>query len=201
MAPSKTQVVEIPQVRIDESEIILEGDTPLICHRMGEDAREDILRKAMKLPKKQRGPYDPQKAYEDSLYVSLAGWYGFPADGIKKSCISACRFIDGMAMTQARGAFFVIAQGTERGTRKPLVMLHGEPEIYEEIVNIRGSSVVRHRAWFDSWTATVPVRYNPNIITLEAVANLLEVAGFHIGIGDWRPEKNGTFGMFHVKRG
>ncbi|KKK80438.1 hypothetical protein LCGC14_2823510, partial [marine sediment metagenome] len=30
---------------------------------------------------------------------------------------------------------------------------------------------------------------------------IFDLAGFHIGIGDWRPEKSGhTFGMFHVAK-
>jgi hypothetical protein len=30
---------------------------------------------------------------------------------------------------------------------------------------------------------------------------LFEVAGFHYGVGDWRPQKGGEYGRFHVMRG
>jgi hypothetical protein len=37
------------------------------------------------------------------------------------------------------------------------------------------------------------------LLTEAKVLNLVQLAGFSIGIGDWRPEKGGTFGTFTLK--
>jgi hypothetical protein len=31
--------------------------------------------------------------------------------------------------------------------------------------------------------------------------NLFNVAGFAVGVGEWRPERDGSNGMFHVQTG
>jgi hypothetical protein len=36
-------------------------------------------------------------------------------------------------------------------------------------------------------------------MSMEQVVNLMNVAGFACGIGDWRVAKDGTFGQFHVE--
>jgi hypothetical protein len=44
----------------------------------------------------------------------------------------------------------------------------------------------------------VTIKFNTSAISAEQVANLLNVAGFGVGIGEWRPERNGSYGRFHV---
>jgi len=161
-------------------------------------ARKEILDKQMG-KKKQRAPKDPEQDFQESIYQSKDGCYGVPAEGIKQACVGACRFVDGLAMTEARGAFFVMAQGLDKESGQQLVMLEGDPEMHEAMVRLGGRTAdVRFRAQFFPWRISFDVRYNPNVITAEAIYNLVQLAGFHQGLCDWRPEKNGTFGMFHV---
>ena len=42
------------------------------------------------------------------------------------------------------------------------------------------------------------VKFNAALLSAEQVVNLFQTAGFAVGIGDWRPERNGLFGRFHV---
>ena len=191
-------VIEVQAVKIEVIGITIEGDTPLLAHKFSNTARKEILDKQMG-KRTQRAPKDPGQDFREATYQSKEGWYGFPAEGIKQACVGACRFIDGLAMTEARGAFFVMARGLDAESGQQLVMVQGEPEMHESMVRLGGRTAdVRFRAQFFPWRITFEVRYNPNVITTEAIVNLVQLAGFHQGIGDWRPEKNGTFGMFHV---
>ena len=61
-----------------------------------------------------------------------------------------------------------------------------------------GTADIRYRAEFKKWKATLTIRYNAHVISTEQIINLYHVAGFSIGIGDWRPQKEGSHGMFHV---
>jgi hypothetical protein len=62
-----------------------------------------------------------------------------------------------------------------------------------------GTSDIRFRPEFKDWSLKVSVVAPTNIITAESVVNLLSVAGQYSGLGEWRPERGGSFGRFTVK--
>ena len=200
--------VKIPGVQIERLTVTIEGDTPLICHKFSKSKRKEMLDNQMGIPKGKRERRDPEQDYHESLYVAEDGWYGHPACAIKNACVDcAKRFVDDLYGTEAKGAFFVIAQGIERETKQDLLMVQGEPEMREDVVRLvgRGSPAdLRYRAMFRNWRMTFEIKYSPKVITEECLVNLLETAGFHIGIGDWRPSSPkgnpGPYGRFHVQR-
>lgn len=42
------------------------------------------------------------------------------------------------------------------------------------------------------------MRFNRNVLSAAQIVNLFNTAGFGVGIGEWRSEKDGHYGMFHV---
>jgi hypothetical protein len=42
-------------------------------------------------------------------------------------------------------------------------------------------------------------RSNASVLSADQITNLFNVAGFGVGIGEWRPQKNGSFGRLHVE--
>jgi hypothetical protein len=99
-------------------------------------------------------------------------------------------------MTDMRGKFHVVADD-ESGNIK----INGKYRMREDMVRLsNGSADVRYRAEYPSWTAKVRIRYNSRWITAAQLANLLNMAGFSCGIGEWRPEKSasGCWGMYQV---
>ena len=76
------------------------------------------------------------------------------------------------------------------------------PRMREDMVRVGGISKtadIRHRAQFDNWYMDLNVSYNANgPITLEQIVNLINLGGFTCGIGEWRPEKDGSFGTYRV---
>lgn len=186
-----TQTIVIPTIKVEQFTIKIIGDTSLISHRFSDQEKQQILDKQMRKPAKQREPKNPEEQFENSIYYTNDGLYGFPAIAIKNAAVSACRFLPDMKMTEARGAFFVMGE---------IIPINGEPTIREDIVRLNGRTAdIRYRAEYIDWIIPVTVRFNPNIISIDGVVSLINLAGFHIGIGDWRPEKNGTHGMFHVE--
>lgn len=183
--------VSIPGVRKERFQVTIEGDTSLITNKFSDRAKKSILDKQMKKAQAARAAKDPEANYQGSIYRTEDGRPGFPASGIKKACVEACRFLE-MAMTEARGAFFVMGD---------ILPIEGEPRIREDIVRLGGRTAdIRYRAEFPEWRIELTVLHNPDVISAESIVNLIETAGFHIGIGDWRPTKSGTHGMFHVSK-
>ena len=69
----------------------------------------------------------------------------------------------------------------------------------EDMVRVgMGAADLRYRGEFTDWEADIPVKYNSNAWSIEQLINVFNVAGFASGVGEWRPQKNGNFGMFQV---
>lgn len=58
--------------------------------------------------------------------------------------------------------------------------------------------IMRHRPRLDAWNATFVVVVNDDVLDPSFVHQLLVEGGQRIGIGDFRPEKGGPFGVFGV---
>jgi hypothetical protein len=171
---------------------MLIGDSPLICHAWSAKAKREMLDKQMKKAKAAKEAKDPEDDYQQSLYHCQGGAYGFPAVAFKSAAVGACRFVDGIKMTEARGAFHIIAE---------MLPIDGEPNMREDLVRIgMGTADIRYRGEFKRWSVCVPIRYNAAVLSAEQIVNLFDTAGFGVGVGEWRPEKDGSYGMFHVSR-
>jgi hypothetical protein len=185
--------IEIPKIAIVTLPITIIGDSPLISHRWSDKAKQMMLDKQMGKAIAKKAPKDPEQEFRDSLYEHPDGGYGFPSVAFKAAAVSACRSVEGIKMTEARAAFHVPGE---------LVKIDGEPRMREDMVRIgMGTADIRYRGEFTEWKATLFVRYNESVLTPSQIVNLFNVAGFGVGIGEWRPEKDGSFGMFHVQMG
>ena len=216
-AKKPTEVIELPKIDIRRMQLTVDGDSSLISHRWSEKARKEMLDKQMKKGKQQKEAKDPPADYASSVYIIneqkgdralIAAQYrdggqvgvgiedirfGFPAVAFKAAAVGACRFADGVKMTHARGAFHVDGE---------LIEIKGTPELREDMVRIgMGTADIRFRGEFKNWKATLNVRYNHAALSVEQIVNLFNTAGFGVGVGEWRPEKDGSYGMFHVSTG
>ena len=183
--------IELPRINLQHVEVTLIGDSPLICHRWSEKAKKAILDKQMKKASKGKVAKDPEQDFLDSLYPHPDGGYGFPAVAFKAAAVDACSQIGGITKVQARASFHVMCE---------MVKIEGsEPTPREDMVRIAmGTSDIRYRGQFENWRVTLPIRYNPDLLSIEQICNLFTYAGFGVGVGEWRPQKNGNYGMFHV---
>lgn len=66
----------------------------------------------------------------------------------------------------------------------------------DAVRNANGVADLRYRAEFSEWNAEFTVEYNARFYSVEQILSMVDHAGFHAGLGDWRPEKGGSFGMF-----
>ena len=170
--------------------IRLVGDSPLICHKWSEKAKKEMLDKQMKKAKTAKVAKDPVRDYEESLYTLPEGGYGFPCVAFKSAAVGACRFTEGVKMTMARGAFHVDGE---------LAKIEGEPNMREDMVRVgMGTADIRYRGEFRTWAVNLDITFNAAAMSLDQIVNLYNLAGFGIGVGEWRPEKDGSYGRFHV---
>lgn len=183
--------ITLPELSIATTTIRLVGDSPLICHAWSHKAKQEMLDKQMKKAKQAKEAKDPERDFRESLYTHPQGGYGFPAVAFKSAAVDACSHIAGVTKVEARGAFHIIGD---------MIKIEGEPRMREDMVRIAmGTADIRFRGEFPEWACELTVRFNRNVLSEEQIRNLFNVGGFAIGVGEWRPQKDGSFGMFHVE--
>lgn len=195
-APASTIQIKLPDLDIRLTDLYLMGDTPLICHAWSEKAKKMILDKQTGVASAGREHKNPEQDFKDSLYSFPGGGYGFPAIAFKSSAVSACTSL-GKAITKvaARQAFHVMADDPMTG----LVKLVGKPEMRDDMVRVgMGTADIRFRGQFFPWSCNLRIRYNARVLSFEQIANIFNTAGFAVGVGEWRSEKDGGYGQFKV---
>lgn len=208
MAPAqKPEGIVLPELRIGKLALTLIGDSPLVVHAWSLKAKKEMLAKQTKKAKAGRVAKDPEQDFKDSLYVLPDGGYGFPSIAFKDAAVTAVTSVSGVTKVSARQAFHVQGEdvdisGAFEGVkmRANLARIVGAaPRMREDMVRVgMGTADLRYRGEFWPWSANVVVRFNENALSPEQIVNLFSTAGFAVGVGEWRPERDGAMGMFHV---
>jgi hypothetical protein len=185
--------IELPALDIQTLTLTVIGDTPLICHAWSEKAKKQMRDRQTGKAQQKKAAKSPDQDFKDSLYPIGRGKYGFPSVAFKSAAVSAARHIEGLKMTELRGALHILGD---------MVEIVGTPTMREDMVRIAmGTADIRYRGEFKTWKAKVTIRFNARMLTPEMIAGLFNAAGFGVGVGEWRPERNGSFGCFHVASG
>lgn len=188
----------------------LVGDAPLITHAWSQKARLEMLQKQVKSAKAGRDARDPHSDFISSLYQFGDGSHGFPAMGVKNCILSAAHKDKGIPRSVVQSALWLYAPIVRLDTAlgdaicdMPLLKIYGsEPEMREDMVKI-GSGLnktasLAYRGQFTTWAMKIEGKFNASVLSDEVLLYLLEECGHATGIGEWRNEKKGVFGSFHV---
>lgn len=214
MATKKTEVIEIRPIEIKKVTVRVVGDTPLIMHAWSEKAKRMMLEAQMGIAKgKKKEVKNPADDFIRSMYwltpmpedgtmesfeeaIANGARFGFPVTAFKQAAISAAYRMgwakDKMSL---RGAFYI--DSDENG----MIEIHSDtPEMREDMVKIgMGTADIRYRGEFKNWYADLTISYNANgQYSLENIVNIINAGGYVCGVGEWRPERDGQYGMFHV---
>lgn len=195
--------IQLPPLAIQTVQIPIIGDSPLICHAFSQKARQIMLARQTRQASTGREAKNPWKDFCESLYWLdkmpddpqeadvVSSRFGFPAVGFKAAAVTACTSIGSITKVAARQAFHVDGEFVE--------LLGPPPSMREDVARVgMGTADLRHRGEFDPWSAVLTVKFNANVLSAAQVVNLFQTAGFAVGVGDWRPERDGVFGRFHV---
>lgn len=195
MATANNVKIVINPPNFQQVKLKVTGLTPLIQNKM----KETIIKqmedaRAGKAKKATRTAVDPQKEYLKSAYQQDDGSFGFPASAFKQCAVRAGKGL-GLAMTDTRTLFFVLPNAPDG---ECVSIKSTKPILRKDPVNVKTGKDLRFRPEFRNWKAELLVKFDADRITIEQIANLLNHGGQTVGVGEWRPEKNGTFGTFEV---
>ena len=189
--------IHIPAIRRSVVKLRLVGMSPLVTHNWSEKAKSEMRAKQQGKARRKKDPKDPDAEFDAARYRLEDGRDGFPAVGIRKAIIGAARYVDGLTLVETRGSVFV-------NLGQELVPIEAPaPAMREDMVRVggrgpgTGTADLRYRPEYWPWQIPIEVMFMG--LTPEQVVNLVKLAGVHVGIGEWRPEKDGQWGMFDVR--
>jgi hypothetical protein len=214
---NKIELIEVPETKREIFALTIIGDTSLLCNKFSDRQKGKILDKQTKkakvreaknpvidfiesmywLTKKPEMNYDTDCEEAEKTFMKAVedgAKFGFPSTGIKKAAATA-GYRAGLTkdIVTALG-FFHIRDGM-------IEIQNSTPKINESVTRIpsTGGADIRYRGEFENWKMTFEVICSKDIFPKEKVINLINLAGFSVGIGDWRPEKKGSHGTFHIQ--
>ena len=186
--------IQIQELKKEKIVLDIIGITPLLMEKMDMDVVERYnLKKGKKLSNKdeklEEEKYDAKKHFTDD------GKIGFPSVGFLKGMVGVAPYIDGMDMKKVRGSVRII------GDIIPILYKKEIKDIkWGKTSGISKSPRKIIRLKFTDWSCKLEIVYNSTNISPEQIINLVNWAGFQIGIGGFRPEHSGTFGQYEIKR-
>jgi hypothetical protein len=190
-------VASIDRISAETLLIPLRGTSPLVVHRFSEKAKLQMLHAAQgkKTPKQ---PKDPQAEYEAAFYRLKDGGYGFPALAFKSATVGGARFY-GKEISMTALKQFIFFSGEPGDDGHYYVPITGEPAMREDVVRVgRGGTDLRYRPQFTEWSTILTVTYVQSMLTRGSLLSLIDAGGMGVGVGEWRPERDGDFGTYQI---
>lgn len=193
VASGKIERIVIQPLNLQQTTVLLRGTSVYCQHAFSQKAQEMMIAKqkmgSLATKGKKREAKDFDRAYTDSMYVTKDGWHGFHSGGLRTAMVDCCRLV-GFKMTIAKMSLFVLADGYDVQTRKPITRItKGEPSpLITPMKNDNGSVDMRMRAvWEPGWEAKVRVQWDADQFEAADVVNLLVRVGVQAGLGEGRP--------------
>lgn len=197
----KEEAVELDAFRLSSATLVLESLTPLLANWMTPQRVDRLCRERELKDSGAKKPkhLTPEEHFNECIYPKKNGHHVIRSDSFTASFTQAAKtFATNIDKVQVKGTVSIPAQFVE---------IEGpEPTIRRDAVRLGDKNRTldfRYRAEFSKWKASVLIYFNPEgKLGLSQIVNLINLAGFQVGIGDWRPVppkgNSGTFGRFKV---
>lgn len=225
MATKKSDEAIIVKIAKLEKKIVhvkLIGDTPLIMHAWSEKAKKQMLDAQQGKKKGKAKEYrNPVREFIDSMYwlshkpiladdaseeecerafeaaIEAGAQFGFPCSAFKMAGNSTAYRANWVKNQMGlRAAYFIKPQVGD------YVIIHSDPPVMrEDMVKIGlGSSDLRYRGEFRNWWCEFDVEYCEAFgFSLDALLSIIDAGGTANGVGEWRSERDGIFGRYHIE--
>jgi len=191
------QKVNLKKLDIGVIKVKLIGDSPYLPEPMDMAVLEKYNAIKSKKNYKKDDISEEEKVKAKFYYCEDGKTHGIPARAIYNAMIRGSSYLFDIK----HGGMRNIKEGvTIKGdilplkSKKPTVVCH-----WGRTAGMTGSPRKILRNAFHEWSVDVTIEFNKANLSAEQIINVLNWAGFHIGVGGFRKEKTGNFGSFHVK--
>ena len=206
----KEQIIEIKPITVNTATVVIEGDSELVLNKMNArntrslTGRNNGSNLTREIPNKWediitaihwRDPIDVdamRNADEEDLMALLKNNAPcISAFGLKKSfCAAVVRNQIDSISTKFDSGMNIIA----KNNMVPITF--SDYSIDERLMSPkRGSPVLVYISHFGGWRSEIDIQYTGVVYNLEQIVNIINIAGFGLGIGSGR---SSGYGRYHV---
>jgi hypothetical protein len=193
---TKEETINIKPLKIGRLKLKVVGRTPYMPEPMDMAVLDRYDKKKSKQSYDKDSISEEDKAKE-KYYFTNDGQKGIPARAFYNSMIRASSYLfdkkDG-GMRNVKEGVNVLGDVVVLKYKKEVTLTHwgrqsGQTKAPRKII----------RNSFEDWSCNLEIEYNQEQLSPENIINILNWAGFHIGVGAFRKEKTGNFGSFYVE--
>lgn len=209
MKNSKTdsETVTLKAISPKSVKVRIVGDSDLVLNKMNDVTRRDLIDKRKDKAK------NLEKPNEWEQIITSMHWYkGTPTDfseeGLRKAFVNNAPCISAFGLRKSFGdavvrneidkyktKFDASVNIITRGNLIPITF--AEHYIDEKLMSPKlGSPVLVRLNRFVGWSAEVEISYLDTVYSLEQIINIINLAGFGLGIGSGR---SSGYGRYHVE--
>ncbi len=187
-----TFTVKLPEPGFTRFALHLTGTNPLITDAFSEARKDKFARTQDGSAKPKPGPRDPEAEFHEAMYRLPDGSFGIPKLAFRKAFAAAAT-----RMTEIKGVEVLAAFQIDTPDEY-LKVECSEPTMRRDNVVRMGRANLAYRPEFREWAVWIPVKLDHEVVTLDQFIHIVNKAGLGVGVGNWRPEKKGDFGLWEV---
>lgn len=170
--------------------IKIDGITPLLMNKFNSEELGNNVRDKNETPR---------EAAEKTAYLTKEKELYFPGENIFAAIICAGKYhkIGKNKVTTMKSS--LIPAGI---TMLTMVCLFNTSEFEVDsrsvVIPSTGGRIMKHRARLDKWTTEFDIDVDKNLFSEKIARQLIDDTGSKVGLGDFRPDRKGSFGKFKV---
>jgi hypothetical protein len=192
----KEQKINVMPLKLGILNIKVVGDSPYMPEPMDQAVLDLYDKKRSKQSYKKDDISEAEKV-KLKYYFTDTGKKGIPSRAFYNAMIRASSYL----FDKKDGGMRNIKEGVlVKGNILPLD--YSKEEVLEHWGRMSGQTKaprkILRNAFYD-WSVNLEISYNQSQLSPEQIFNILNWAGFHIGVGGFRKERTGNYGMFHIE--
>lgn len=134
---------------------------------------------------------------QTSLYLDGSGAPTLPAAAVRAMIETSARKLkQGPQVREGLVVESIDAFDYDRERMGTTVEELGKSAQFTVGVVVQRNRILRTRALFEPWSLTFTLDCDDELVDKEQLETWLDIGGRRIGLGDWRPEKSGSYGRF-----
>lgn len=185
----------VKPIKVSRLRFGIRGTSPLIQHAWSDKGLKMLRMTAAERRKQPKEARNPEAEAESAMYRTEAGEPGFPILAFKAALIGAAHKDLGLEKTLVRKSLFIPC----RDANKCVPMVASDPICREDVVRVgQNQTDLRYRPEFTDWKVTITCEVDLTALSEQDIVNLVNRAGFGVGVCEWRPEKGGEYGRFEI---